>query len=254
MALERALLIASVAHARLRPKRNAFHYHVYYLCTALREIASLGPLRLLSLNRFNLFSFHDKDHGDAKQKPDEWIAAILAQWNLLQADGDVVLLTMPRLLGYAFNPVSFWFCLDKQGGLRAVLSEVCNTFGEKHCYLTFHDDRRAIGPDDWLRAEKIFHVSPYLTVEGHYQFRFHYAPGRIGVWINHYDQEGLILTTSVAGKRRPLTSPALLACFFRYPLMTLKVVGLIHYQAFRLFLKGVRYIPKPPPPQTEISR
>ena len=158
------------------------------------------------------------------------------------------------MLGYVFNPVSFWFCLDMQGSLRAVLSEVCNTFGERHCYLSFHDDRRPIGNDDWLRAEKVFHVSPFMDVVGHYMFRFVYREDKIGAWIDYYDAEGLMLNTSVVGKRRPLTAHNLLTCFFRYPLVTLKVIGLIHYEAVRLCLKGIRHRTKPLPSVTEISQ
>jgi DUF1365 family protein len=157
-------------------------------------------------------------------------------------------------MGHVFNPVSFWFCLDKAGALRVVLSEVSNTFGERHCYLSFHEDRRAIVQDDWLRAEKIFHVSPFLDVTGHYLFRFAYREDKIGVWINYHDAEGLMLSTAVVGKRRPLTAANLAWCFIRYPLVTLKVVGLIHFQAVRLWLKRMRYRPKPVPPMTEVSR
>jgi uncharacterized protein len=254
MALENALLVADVTHARQRPKRNAFTYGVYYLCFALQDKSRLAN-GLLSLNSFNLFSFHERDHGardGALLEP--WIRGLLAEWNVPQADGRIVLLTLPRVLGHVFNPVSFWFCLDKQENLRAVLSEVCNTFGERHCYLCFHDDRRPIAGDDWLSAEKVFHVSPFIDVTGHYQFRFVYREDKIGVWIDYYDAEGLMLQTAVTGKRGPLTAASLLRCFFRYPLVTFKVIGLIHYQAARLVMKGMRYRPKPPPPVTEISR
>lgn len=253
MGLSNALLVADVAHARQRPKKNRFHYRVYYLAFALRDMPKLAS-RLFSVNRPNLFSFYEKDHGDGQQPVAQWAQSILREWDIPQADGDVVLMVLPRLFGYAFNPVSFWFCLDKEGALRAVISEVKNTFGDRHCYLSFHDDRRPITPDDWLRAEKIFHVSPFITREGYYLFRFFYSEGKIGVWINHHTEEGLLLTTSVVGKRSELTSWALLSCFLRYPMVTFKVIGLIHYQALKLFLKGVRYHRRPEPPTTEVSR
>jgi DUF1365 family protein len=158
------------------------------------------------------------------------------------------------VLGYVFNPVSFWFCLNRVGALVCVLSEVRNTFGERHCYLSFHDDGRAITPDEWLTSRKVFHVSPFMQVDGHYEFRFAYGEEKIGVWINHHDAQGLLLTTSLTGKRRPLTDAALLRCFFSYPMVTLKVIGLIHYQALRLIRKGIRYNRKPAPPVTEVSR
>lgn len=253
MALENALLVADVAHARQRPARNAFHYHVYYLCFALRDLSLLSRLTLFSLNRFNLFGLSERQYGK-DTSPESWIRRVLVEWKIPEADGEVVLLTMPRLFGYAFNPVSFWFCLDKAGQVRAVLADVSNTFGEHHAYLLFHDDNRPIGSDDWLTSHKIFHVSPFIEVTGQYQFRFAYGEKSVGVWINHHDADGLLLTTSLVGKRTPLTSGSLLRCFFRYPLVTFKVIGLIHYQAVRLFAKGVRYHNKPQPPATEISR
>jgi len=253
MALTRALMVADVAHARLRPAKNAFHYHVYYLCTALANWQRLGRLWLFSLERFNLFSLRARDYS-ADTTPEAYVRGLLAGWNVTAADGEVVLLTLPRVLGYAFNPVSFWFCLDQTGALRAVLADVRNTFGERHGYLLFHEDQRVISRDDWLTSQKQFHVSPYLPVVGHYEFRFAYGEEKIGVWINYHDEEGLLLTTSLVGKRRPLTSASLFYVFMRYPLVTFKVIGLIHYQAMKLFLKGVRYRVKPTPPITEISR
>lgn len=252
MDVTHALLTAQVIHTRERPKRNHFRYHVYYLVIALSNLNTLSR-RLLSLNRLNLFSLHVRDYG-RKAAPESWMRKCLAEWGVTTATGEILLMTMPRILGYAFNPVSFWFCLDQAGELRAVLADVSNTFGERHAYLLHHEDQRVIQPEDVLSARKIFHVSPFLEITGHYQFRFALTNTRIGVWIDHHDADGLLLSTSVVGKRQPLTSRALLACFFRYPLVTLKVIGLIHYQALRLFLKGVRYHTKPHAPTVEISR
>ena len=254
MGIANGLIVADVAHARLRPKKNSFHYHVYYLCLPLAQLAALNPLRLLSKDRFNLFSLNARDHDVPKDGYEPWIREVLAQYGVHHANGEIVLLTLPRVLGYVFNPVSFWFCLSKDGQLACVLSEVRNTFGEKHCYLSYHEDGRAIDKDDWLRAEKVMHVSPFIAVEGHYEFRFAYGEAKIGVWINHHDADGLLLTTSLVGKRQPLTDATLFRCFLRYPLVTLKVIGLIHFQALKLMRKGIIYRRKPAPPTTEISR
>lgn len=253
MGMIHQLLVSEVMHARARPKRNAFRYHVYYLVLSLGSLGALSRLWLMSLNRFNLFSLYARDYGRG-QEPEAWIRAQMAEWGITAANGDVLLMTMPRILGYAFNPVSFWFCLDADGGLRAVLADVKNTFGERHAYWLHHDDQRVIGPDDLLTARKIFHVSPFIEITGHYQFRFVLTEKRIGVWIDHYDADGLLLATSVVGKREALRSRRLLACFLRYPLVTVKVIGLIHYQALRLVLKGIRYHVKPQAPTVEISR
>lgn len=254
MAIANGLLISKIMHARQKPRKHAFTYGAYYLCFALEELKTLGNT-FLSLNQFNLFSFHDRDHASRNgDNIENWIHRLLQEWNITQADGKIVLLTLPRVLGYVFNPVSFWFCLDKLGNLRAVLSEVSNTFGEHHSYLSFHDDHRPITGDDWLEAQKMFHVSPFMKVEGYYRFRFVYSEDKIGVWINYFDEAGMLLATSVTGKRHPLTSANLLKCFFRYPLVTFKVIGLIHFEAVRLLLKRIKYQPKPLPPATEVSK
>ena len=253
MALRNALLTTQVMHARQRPKANRFNYRVYYFCLSPSNWPLLKKTGLVSLESFNLFSLRARDHGRSKS-PEDWIRQLLAEHNITAADGEIVLMTMPRILGYAFNPVSFWFCLDKHGRLRAVLADVSNTFGERHAYLLYHDDQRPIKRDDQLTSKKIFHVSPFIEVTGSYVFRFVYGPEAIGVWIDHYDNEGLLLVTSVTGKRRELNRAALLRCFFGYPLVTLKVILLIHYQALRLFFKGMRYHRKPAPPTMEVSR
>lgn len=254
MALENALLEAQVVHARMHPKAHKFRYGVYYLCFALGDLPQLAN-RVLSREKFNLFSFYERDHGPRDGTPNEaWIRGILQQWEIPQATGKIVLLTLPRVLGYVFNPVSFWFCLDEAGQLRAVLSEVANTFGERHCYLSFHDDRRPITSDDVLQSQKLFHVSPFMEVRGHYRFRFAYREDKLGVWIDYYDGDTFMLATSVAGKRSALTAKNLLRCFFRYPLVTLKVIGLIHFEALRLLFKGMRYRSKPIPPAPKVTR
>ena len=253
--LSNALLLADVMHARYHPVKNAFNYKVYYVCTALSALPLLGKLALFSLNRFNLFSLHDASYGmGEKRDMQSWIRSVLEEYDITSADGEVVLLTMPRLLGYAFNPVSFWFCLDKQGQLRAVLSEVNNTDGDRHCYISYHDDQRPITQDDWLESNKVFYVSPFFEVEGHYRFRFAYGEEKLGVWINYFKGEQQIFASSVTGKRETLNTKRLLYYFVRYPLVTLKVVALIHMQALKLMAKGMKYIDHPPPPKEDITR
>jgi DUF1365 family protein len=252
MALDNGLLIADVAHTRLLPKKHALKYKVYYLCFPLSKMQQIAS-KLLSLKGWNLFGFREGDHGFGEQSCETWVRSLLAEWKLPEADGDVVLLTMPRVLGYGFNPVSFWFCLDKSGALRAVVSEVNNTFNERHCYLCFHEDHRPITSNDWLESEKVFHVSPFLKVRGKYAFRFAYSEQKIGVWIDYYDNGEKVLITSLVGKRSELSDRSLMHAFFRYPLVTLKVIGLIHYHALRLVMKGIKYNRKPTPPTKDIT-
>jgi DUF1365 family protein len=241
-------------HKRMRPRIHGFRYKVYYLCFALSDIQKLAN-RFLSFEKWNLLGFYRRDHGSRDGCDlDAWMRAILRDHHFTEADGDIVLLTLPRILGYVFNPVSFWFCFDRDGGLRAVLSEVSNTFGEHHSYLSFHDDHRAIAPADWLRAEKVFHVSPFLDVKGYYMFRFTCTDKQVAAHVNHYDDQGLLLATSVSGSLQPLSSSSAIKAFLRYPLMTFKVIVLIHFEAIRLVSKGIRYFYKPEPPVQEVTR
>jgi len=252
MALANGLLLADVSHTRLAPKRHSLHYKVYYLCFPMRLMKDLAG-KIFSLDRFNLFSFYPQDFGFKDLHGDAWVRDCLKKHGIAEADGDIVLLTLPRVLGYAFNPVSFWFCLDKEHKPRAVMAEVNNTFGERHGYVCAHPDHRVIDKDDWLLSHKQFHVSPFLKVQGEYHFRFAYGEEKIGVWIDYYDQGQKILMTSVVGKRKLLSDKQLLIHFLRYPLITIKIILLIHYHALRLVMKGIKYNNKPTAPLKDIS-
>jgi hypothetical protein len=255
MALERALLIADVAHRRVIPKPHALAYRVYYVCLPLQALAAAAN-RIFSINRRNLFSFHEKNHGFGNDGCEAWARHVLADYGLAEAcNGSIELLTMPRLFGYGFNPVSFWFCRDGAGALRSVIAEVNNTFGERHCYLLAHADASVITDQQWLDTKKLFHVSPFLEVRGSYRFRFHDGDERLAVWIDYFDDAGaLVLNTSLVGTRSPLSARSMLACFFRYPLVTFKVIGMIHVHALRMVAKGFRYHRKPPLTAPEVSR
>ncbi len=244
---------ASVTHGRLRPARNSFRYRVPYLALAERALAAPGSYGLISVDRGNLFSVRNGDYGHDGVAGAAWVRQVLQQWQLHEADGELVLVTMPRVLGLAFNPVSFWFAYDKAGAVRAVVAEVNNTFGERHFYICRHGDHRAIAAGDRIVAEKVFHVSPFMKVEGHYEFAFSLSGDRFGVRIDLHDAEGLILTTSMSGRRVPATRGRLLRAFAGNPLLMLKVLGLIHYQAVKLWAKGVANFRKPPPPRETVT-
>lgn len=250
-----ALVMARVTHARPRPKQNRFVYGVYNFALPLSRLADVEQAGLAH-ERFGLMSFYAQDHG-ARVKGgdlDAWVRDILARFGVTAADGEIVLMAMPRVLGYVFNPVSFWFCLDRDGGLRAVLAEVNNTFGDRHSYLCAHADQRVITADDLLQSDKVFHVSPFMQTAGGYTFRFAFKPDKIGVWIDYADADGMLLTTAITGNRIAMTRAALWRAFLTTPLLTLKVIALIHWQAVKLFFKGVRYVPRPQPPEHEVTR
>jgi DUF1365 family protein len=250
------LCFGQVRHTRLRPVRNAFAYGAYYLRLPLRSLgeADFG-CALMARNRFNLLSFFDADHGDGKQPLLAWIDALLKREGVSDADGEVWLQAMPRVLGFVFNPVSFWFCHRADGALRAVLCDVRNTFGERHFYLL--DTGTTIGNGSELRARKVFHVSPFCEVQGGYRFRFSRAmraSEQTVARIDYDDVHGVLLQTSVSGSAAPISAASVARAFFGYPLMTFGVVLRIHVQALRLWIKRVPFFSKPVPPQQKVSR
>ncbi len=251
------LCFGNVHHTRLLPVRNSFNYGVYFLRLPLRELAN-NPVqsKLFSRNRFNLLSHHDKDHGDGKQPLLQWIESLLKAQGIHDADGEVWLQTFPRVLGYVFNPVSFWFCHRSDGAVRAILCEVSNTFGERHCYLL--DEGVPIGNAKELSARKIFHVSPFCTVEGSYRFQFIRSQRATYedtlARIDYHTDAGALLLTNITGSSRPLTDRNIGTALLRYPFMTMMVITRIHWQALKLWLKRVPFYRKPTPPTEELSK
>ena len=250
-----------VRHSRLRPAQNTFSYGVFTLLLPLRTLGTEGfNSKLCSRNRFNLIAFHDKDHGDGQTPLLPWIDGLLRSEGIDDADGEIWLQTFPRVLGYVFNPVSFWFCHRSNGELRAIVCEVNNTFGERHCYLL--DTGGAMPWGLALSAKKVFHVSPFCAVEGSYRFRFMRTTQSVGgedierivARIDYDDDEGPLLLTSVSGKLEPLSTASAALAFVRHPLMTLGVIARIHWQALKLFIKRVPFFSKPLPPPTSLSR
>lgn len=260
------LCFGTVRHKRLRPAPNSFEYGVYFIRLPLRSMASSGSAatqpfsKWFSRNRFNLLSFRDADHGDGKQPLTQWIDGLLQREGITDADGEIWLQTFPRVLGYVFNPVSFWFCHRADGELRAVLCDVRNTFGERHAYLL--DTGGVLRYGAKLTARKAFHVSPFCHIEGGYRFRFMRTRREIGeavhehvvARIDHEDERGPLLATSISGIAQPVTDGLTLRAFFTYPLMTVGVIARIHWQALRLWCKRVPFISKPAPPSNELTR
>ncbi len=250
-----------VMHQRLRPVRHQLSYGVFFLRLPLSRWQETGN-RWLSRERFNLLSLHAVDYGPRDGSDlSSWMRGLLKEQGLACADGEIVLQTLPRVLGYVFNPISLWYCFDKEGGLRAVLAEVNNTFGERHNYLVAHPDQRPILAGDWLRAQKLFHVSPFCEVRGHYRFRFEQSAGRAYAQIDYHDGAGpgdegedKLLVTTWQGVPQALSSRTALSAVFRYPLMTLGVTVRIHWHALRLWVKHVPWFAKPHPPEQQTSR
>jgi uncharacterized protein len=244
------LALGQVRHQRSRPAAHAFAYRTYFLLLPLRSLRA-QPDPSLARNRFGLMAFHDRDHGDGRDDCLAWLDERLAAEGVHDADGEVWLQAYPRVLGYVFKPVSFWYCHRRDGSLAAIVAEVNNTFGERHCYL-LRGDALAWGREQ--RAHKVFHVSPFCKVEGRYRFRFARTAERIVARIEHDDDAGPLLVTSVSGELAPATPSRQRRAFFGQPLMTLTVIARIHWQALRLWFKRVPYVPKPAAPPSSITR
>jgi hypothetical protein len=241
-----------VGHARMGEKRNAFVYDSFFICFPLSQREQLKS-RFFGLNRWNLFSWFEKDHGDGVDA-EHWIRQLFNDHGASAVDGDIHLQTMPRIFGYVFNPVSFWYGHDKQGQLRAVLCEVRNTFGEQHRYLLQAPDQAVITNDTALHSEKVFHVSPFYPVSGEYRFRFSGSNGNRRVAIDYWQSGELALKAYVSGEACELNDRHLMATLAQLGWTTVMVVWRIHWQALRLWLKGVSFHRKPNPPTLETTR
>jgi len=241
-----------VRHVRLKPAGHAFSYGNYFWLLPLRSLAR-QPVPVVRRNTRGWLSFHDADHGEGGPDALRWLDGLLCQagvWTDSLGGGEVWLQTYPRVLGFVFKPVSFWYVHDADGRLHAVVAEVNNTFGERHCYVLS-------GPDlAWGRevlADKVFHVSPFCEVSGRYRFRFMRTTDRLIARVDHDDAQGPVIQTSLSGQLLPLSSRTVARAIWAWPLMTWGVVARIHWQAFRLWRKRVPFFSKPAPPSDFVS-
>ncbi|MEQ9042082.1 MAG: DUF1365 domain-containing protein [Silicimonas sp.] len=242
-------------HGRKGAVENAFRYTVDYVLLDAEDPAPQAPA-LFSRNRGRLFALHDSDHGGAPKsgRGAKWVRDVLRDNGIDGFQiGRIELLAQPRVLGHVFNPVSFWLIRDTAGALRVVIPEVTNTYGDRHSYLCHHPDLRPIGAEDRIAATKILHVSPFQPVEGGYVFRFDIRDDRLGIWIDYTAGNGGLLAT-LTGPRRPLTNGAILRAMLRRPFGSRRVLGLIHWQALKLWWKGAGFRGRPQPPAEEVSR
>jgi DUF1365 family protein len=247
-----ALYVGEVMHQRLRPRRHHLRYRLYHLLIDIDELPRLTQrLRFFSVDRFNLFSLHARDYGDGSGRPlrpqiDEQLRAAG-----LPTGGAIRLLTLPRLLGHVFNPLSVWFCHAPDGALSALIYEVNNTFGQRHRYLIPVHEPAATSIRQ--RVDKRLHVSPFNDMDMAYHFRVAPPGERVSVCVEVHDARGELLVARQDGLRRELSDAALLRVFFTHPLLTLKVVAAIHWEALRLWLKRVPWYAQPPAPAQDIT-
>ena len=248
-----ALYVSTVMHQRFFPVQYRFTYRVFSLLLDIDRLAELTQNPLLAVNRFNLFSVYTRDHGardGSAWRP--WVIQTLATQGITSVDGKIYLLCFPRVLGYGFNPLSLWFCHAANGDVQAVICEVRNTFGEHHHYV-LHNNNQAFPSAISGAKEKIFHVSPFISMQAHYAFRLKPPRESVGIVIQEYQEQRLMLVATQHGKRLPLTTWHLLGCFVRIPWLSVKIMALIHWQALKIWLKGARFYSKPTPPIEDIS-
>ena len=241
-----------VAHRRLRPVVHALRYRIFQMLFDLDEVPALArTLRLFSHDGFNLFSFHGRDHLSGTDTPlRQQVELHLAAAGIGIDGGAIRVLCMPRLLGMVFNPISVFFCYRADGRLVARLYEVNNTFGQRHCYLLPVDDGDGAATQE---CPKRFYVSPFFDLDMTYRFQVT-APGRtVSVAIQGVRDGETVIATSFTGTRRELSDGSLARAFFSHPLLALKVLGGIHWEALRLWRKGMRLQPRPPAPADPVS-
>ncbi len=243
---------AKVMHRRLIAPLYRFVYSVFYVLVDVDRLGELHRrLRFFSYNRCNLISLHDRDHGHGRGLR-EWAQGVLDDARITLAGGRIRLLVMPRVLGMGFNPISLWFCEHKDGSLRAIIAEVRNTFGETHSYL-LASGGGVLAYNQAIEKEKCFHVSPLMDLVGRYRFQIAEPGERLRVLI-HQTREGVpVLDATLAGERRELSDAAILWQVLRMPLQMLKVVGAIHWQALKIWLRGAKFHSKPAPPKLEVT-
>ena len=246
-----------VRHRRLAPVAHAFAYPTCFLLLPMRSLRTAAD-PVLARNRRAMFGFRDADHGDGRADSLAWIDELLAAEGIVDADGETWLHCIPRMFGLAFKPVSFWYAHRADGTLAAIVVEVNNTFGERHCYLLAGAEL-AFGR--MVQARKVFHVSPFCETRGDYCFRFMRTDldaaaghGRTAVRVELHVDGAPLLLTSVSGRIEPLTRGAVRFALWTLPAMTAVIVARIHWHALKLWLKKLAFVPKPAPPQRLVSR
>ena len=242
-----SLYFGDVMHARLKPVLHRFSYRVMSLLIDLDRLDEADrQCQLFGVNRAALYGFHEADHGERDGSSlRAYAQARASEHGISLTGGRVWLLCYPRLLGYTFNPLSIYFCYNANGALALIIYEVRNTFGEIHSYVL------PVGPGEVTAAElrqeqdKLFYVSPFVAMATRYRFRISPPGEGVRLRILEVDAEGPLLAATFSGRRRALSTRALLRAFVTLPFLTLKIVGAIHWEALRLWLKGVKLVPRP---------
>ena len=232
-----------VIHRRFKPKEHYFKYNVFSLLIDIDELEIIAnKIKIFSYNKFNIISFFDKDHGPRDgTSVKEWVIKNLKDIEIENHKIQIKLLCYPRIFGYVFNPLSIFFVYNKNDKLISILYEVKNTFGEQHTYVFKVDNENKLIQNN---CSKKFHVSPFIEMNCKYFFRILNPNEKLSVIIDQYDQDGKILFASQDGKKAELNSSQLFKSYLKHPLMTIKIISAIHFEAFKLWMKGIKIIKK----------
>ena len=232
----------TVIHKRFKPKIHFFKYKVFSLLLDLSDLNRLDKdISFFSYNTFNLISFFDKDHGERDGSSlFEWVKKNLVENNINSENIKIKLLCYPRIFGYVFNPLSVFFVYDNQENLISILYEVKNTFGEQHTYIFKVENNNLLQHN----CSKKFHVSPFIEMNCNYFFKILKPAEKISVIIDQYQLDDKILFASQDGRRVDFNSKELLKSYIKHPLMTFKIISAIHFEAFKLWAKGIKFVKK----------
>ena len=232
-----------IVHKRFKPKKHFFSYKTFSLLIDLSEIEDLDKkIRFFSYNKFNILSFYNTDHGPRDGSSlNKWVKKTLSKAKINIKEGSIKLLCFPRFFGYVFNPLSIFYCYDKKSNLKAVLYEVKNTFNEQHTYV-FKSKTKS----DLIlhKCSKKFYVSPFIEMKTFYNFRLSKPKNKIDILIKQRDISGPLLMARQVGKKLKLNSHNLFYQFLKHPFMSFKIIGAIHFEAFRLWIKGIKLVKK----------
>ena len=228
----------TVFHTRFKPVRHRLKYKTFSLLLDLDEIDDLDKNNpIFSVNKFNIFSFYNKDHGERDGKSlKSWILKNLNKFSIYQNVNKIKLLCYPRIFGYVFNPLSIFYCYENNS-LKAIFYEVKNTFDEQHTYIFKTNGNEKIEQ----KCKKKFYVSPFMDMDTYYDFKLLHPDKKLFVSIKQSDKEGDILTAIQTGERKEFSFKQFIFNFFKYPLMTIKIISAIHFEAFLLWKKGAIY-------------
>ena len=243
MIKDSSIYIGNVIHKRFKPKIHFFKYKVFSILLDISQIDILDKsLKIFSYNKFNIVSFYDADHGPRDGTSiKKWVIKNLNDNRINTENIKIKLLCYPRIFGYVFNPLSVFFIYNKNSELISILYEVKNTFGEQHTYIFKTKEN-----ENYIKhtCKKKFHVSPFIEMDCTYFFKILKPSEKISVIIDQYDEEGKLLYASQDGDRIELNNKNLVLSYLRHPLMTFKIIVAIHFEAFKLWTKGIKFVKK----------